>query len=321
MQGQAAALRGRGDDLSVAIASLDPFAEQTDRLLRLLDSQEVALRALRPRRRRDLRRPLRAPRPAARADRELRRGVRDHRRAQPGARGDLHDLPDLPAGIAGDADPARAVRRSTPTRSCSALQPAARELEPTLIEVQRLAPELNSLLRRPAAGDPTSAPKGLRGDPASCSTDDLPPLLEGFDPWLARLQLDPRGASACTSTRSRRCSATSPRPANGVFFDPTLGKSFHYLRTEAPLAPEAISTYPSGCRSRAPTRTSSRGVQRAPQRPEVVRGPAVQLRASTPSSIPPVADEPGLQRAHRRRRGARRRRSSTASSCSPSTTS
>jgi hypothetical protein len=29
-----------------------------------------------------------------------------------------------------------------------------------------------------------------------------------------------------------------------VFFDPTLAKAFHYLRTEAPLAPEAISTYP-----------------------------------------------------------------------------
>ena len=32
--------------------------------------------------------------------------------------------------------------------------------------------------------------------------------------------------------------------SNGVFFDPQLNNSFHYLRTEAPVAPEAISSYP-----------------------------------------------------------------------------
>ena len=43
MQGQAAALRGRGDDFSVAIASLEPFAEQAERSLRVLDSQSAAV--------------------------------------------------------------------------------------------------------------------------------------------------------------------------------------------------------------------------------------------------------------------------------------
>jgi phospholipid/cholesterol/gamma-HCH transport system substrate-binding protein len=46
MQGAAAALRGRGPDLSAAIAELDPFAEQTNRLLRILDSQHLAVRQL-----------------------------------------------------------------------------------------------------------------------------------------------------------------------------------------------------------------------------------------------------------------------------------
>jgi hypothetical protein len=32
--------------------------------------------------------------------------------------------------------------------------------------------------------------------------------------------------------------------SNGLFFDVTLGKSFHYLRTESPLSPEAVATYP-----------------------------------------------------------------------------
>ena len=43
MQGGAAALRGRGEDLSVTIASLEPFAAEADRALRLLDSQSNAL--------------------------------------------------------------------------------------------------------------------------------------------------------------------------------------------------------------------------------------------------------------------------------------
>ena len=43
MEGQAAALRGRGDDLSVAIASLEPFADELERSLRLLDSESAAV--------------------------------------------------------------------------------------------------------------------------------------------------------------------------------------------------------------------------------------------------------------------------------------
>src|SRR5436190_1327588 len=46
MQGAADALHGRGADLSAAIAELDPFAEQTNRLLRILDSQHLAVHQL-----------------------------------------------------------------------------------------------------------------------------------------------------------------------------------------------------------------------------------------------------------------------------------
>ena len=46
MQGQAAAFEGRGDDVSLAIASLDPFAQEADRALRVLDSQRLAVQRL-----------------------------------------------------------------------------------------------------------------------------------------------------------------------------------------------------------------------------------------------------------------------------------
>ena len=46
MQGQAAALQGRGADLSAALASLEPFAAEAETALRVLDSDERAVRGL-----------------------------------------------------------------------------------------------------------------------------------------------------------------------------------------------------------------------------------------------------------------------------------
>ena len=46
MQGAAGALRGRGEDLSIALASLDSFAAEADKALRILDSQEQAVTGL-----------------------------------------------------------------------------------------------------------------------------------------------------------------------------------------------------------------------------------------------------------------------------------
>ena len=43
MQQAALAFKGRGDDLSAAIANLEPFAEDANRVLRVLDTQDRAL--------------------------------------------------------------------------------------------------------------------------------------------------------------------------------------------------------------------------------------------------------------------------------------
>jgi ABC-type transporter Mla subunit MlaD len=122
-----------------------------------------------------------------------------------------------------------------------ALMPAARELQPTLVEVERLAPELNSLFVA-LRGAIDAAPDGFAAT-RDLLDRDLPPLLEGFDPWLADFNsiLDVVGKyrREVTSALANVAAATQ-----GVFFDPTLGKSFHYLRTLAPLGPEALSTYP-----------------------------------------------------------------------------
>jgi phospholipid/cholesterol/gamma-HCH transport system substrate-binding protein len=122
------------------------------------------------------------------------------------------------------------------------LQPAAHELTPTLTQVQRLAPQLDSFFVGLAKADQVGPP-GLRATTALLS-DDLPPLLEAFDPWLAQfnpiLQVLSRYKRELTGAAGNLAAASQ-----GVFFDPALGAAFHYLRTVAPLAPEALAAYPN----------------------------------------------------------------------------
>jgi virulence factor Mce-like protein len=240
MQGQAASLRGRGTDLSVALASLPSFAESTDRLLRVLDSQDVALRDF--------------VRNGGEAF-----GALSERSGQ--LRGTIENAADVFATTAERNQDLEEIFRIFPTflRESRAtltrlqqfatdtdpvavgLQPAARELTPTLVQVQRLAPVLDTffsgLVRTTDVG-----PRGLKATRKLLDAD-LPALLEGFDPWLAQfnaiLKVFGQYKHELTSVLANVAAAS-----NGVFFDPTLGKSFHYLRTEAPLSPEAISTYP-----------------------------------------------------------------------------
>jgi phospholipid/cholesterol/gamma-HCH transport system substrate-binding protein len=244
MQGQAASLRGRGDDFSVAIASLPSFADSADRLLRLLDSQDVALRDF--------------VRDGGEAF-----GALSERSGQ--LRGAIDNAAEVFATTAernreleeiftifptflreSRATLTRLQQFATDTDPVAVgLRPAARELTPTLIQVQRLAPVLDTfftgLLRATDVG-----PKGLRAT-SKLLDSELPPLLEGFDPWLAQFN------SILEVFRMYRHEVTSAlanlaAASNGVFFDTTLGKEFHYVRTEAPLAPEAISTYPNRLR-------------------------------------------------------------------------
>ncbi len=240
MQGQAAALRGRGEDLSIAIASLDPFAEEADRLLRVLDSEKLAVRQF----------------------------VRDGGEvfsALSERRGQLRGLIENAATVfattaARDQDLEATFRvlptflresRSTLTRLeefandtdplVLALMPAARELNPTLSEVQRLAPELegffNGLVRTNAA-----APRGFNAT-RRLLDDDLPPLLERLNPWLAQFN------SILEVVRMYKHEVTAllgnvAAASNGLLgLDPATGEGVHYLRTEAPLGPEALAAY------------------------------------------------------------------------------
>jgi phospholipid/cholesterol/gamma-HCH transport system substrate-binding protein len=240
MQGAAAAFRGRGEDFSLAIASLDPFAQEAERLLRLLDSQRVALSAFlrqggetftalseRPG---QLRGTIQNSAEVFATTAERNEALAETFRIFPTFLRESRSTLERLERFANDTDPV-----------VLALEPAARELRPTLSKLQELTPVLNSLFGALGTVTPL-APKGFGGAQKLLS-DDLPPLLKGFDPWLqdfnSILEVLGMYKQEVTSLLGNVAAAS-----NGVFFDATLGQSFHYLRSEAPLAPEAVSTYP-----------------------------------------------------------------------------
>jgi phospholipid/cholesterol/gamma-HCH transport system substrate-binding protein len=239
MQGAAASLRGRGDDFSIALASLPSFADSADRLLRLLDSQDVALSSF-------IRNTGQAFGALSEREGQLRGTIQNsaeviattaQRNAEleqiftifPTFLRESRTTLDRLRQFAVDTDPVAV-----------GLQPAVRELTPTLEDVQTLTPVLGAFF--------VGLQKAVDFGPAGLAAtrklldSDLPPLLKGFNPWLAQfnpiLEVLRMYRHEITSALGNLAAAS-----NGVFFDPTLGKSFHYVRTEAPLAPEAISTY------------------------------------------------------------------------------
>ena len=191
MQGTAAALRGRGADLSAAIAELGPFAEETNRLLRVLDSQDQAVRQLvhdggtvfeaLSERQGQLRGLIQNSEAVfsttARRNQELAELFRILPTFQRESRATLARL----NSFARTADPL-----------VQQLRPAARELSPTLVAAEKAAPDLKAFF------------EGLRGAINASDTgfpalrrllsDDFTPLLSrlggsvgGQDPYLAHL--------------------------------------------------------------------------------------------------------------------------------------
>jgi phospholipid/cholesterol/gamma-HCH transport system substrate-binding protein len=123
----------------------------------------------------------------------------------------------------------------------SDLRPAARELSPTLISLEKLAPNLKAFFRdlNPLI---TASRNGI---PATTQTlEDLTPLLGQLDPFLRQLIpitdfIQPY-RSELTAFFANTVAATQATDLPG-----TAGKSVHYLRTSNPVGPEMLALYPS----------------------------------------------------------------------------
>ena len=245
---QGTAYAGRGQDLNDALGNLAPFADDTADVLRVLDEQEDAVRALvrntgevfsaLTERDGQLRGLIessnRVFETTAARDRELADAFRvlptflDESRVTVARLGDFAD----------DTDPL-----------ISQLRPAARELSPTLIDLRDVAPDVRALMRD--LGPLISVSR--RGLPATEKLlDETRPLLQQVDPFLRGvnpildyLGLYQREIAAFFALDAAATEATDEPPGSSG--------PIHYLRTTNPVNPEVLAAYPR----RLPTNRSN----------------------------------------------------------------
>ena len=235
MQQQAVGIKGRARDISDILGNLEPFAEDATRLLRILDSQEGAVRqvvrntgvvfdAISERRGQlqgAIRNGNRVFETTAARDQEL----RDLFTVFPTFNRESEITVRRLEEFARDTDPL-----------ITQLRPAARELSPTLVDLTALAPDLKALFRDL---DPLIT-ASRRGIPAAQRfLEDLRPALGEFDPflrqinpianWLAEYRDELRAFFANVPA------VTQARTPDGV----------HYLRTSNPMNPENLAVYPA----------------------------------------------------------------------------
>ncbi|HWT93537.1 MAG TPA: MlaD family protein [Solirubrobacteraceae bacterium] len=233
MQQQSRSLNGRAQDINDALGNLDPFAEETTELLRVLDTQDGALRQL-------------VSNTGvvfdALSERQgqlqgLIRNANDVFSTTAERDQELRELFTVFPTFNREAE--QTVRRLSRTARISdpvitQLRPAARELSPTFQEIDELAPDLNQLIENL---DPL-IDASERGLPALRRfLDDLPPALGDFEPTLK--QLNPL-LSYLSSHRNELRGFLANVPAATQ----ARQEGIHYLRTANPLLPENVATYP-----------------------------------------------------------------------------
>jgi virulence factor Mce-like protein len=234
MQDQALALRGHGQDLNDALGTLEPFAEETQSLVRVLNSQGEALaRTVRDtgvvfdalsERRGQLRDLIttsnRVFTTTARRDERL----RELFTVLPTFNTEARETVDRLTRFARTTDPL-----------VSQLRPAARELGPTMRELGGLAPDLRALFRDL---DPLVA-ASRRGLPATEELlEELSPALGELDPSLR--QLNP----ILEQLRAYRSELTAFFANSAAATQAVGGDGVHYLRTLNPQNPENLAAYP-----------------------------------------------------------------------------
>ncbi len=243
MQGAAEATAGRGADISAAIANLEPFAEDANRVLRVLDTQSLATQQL-------VRNTGVVFNAISERQGQLRGLIQNADTVFHTTAVRNQDLADtfrvLPTFL--DESQATLDRVDTFAKSTdplvNQLRPAARQLSPVLKYTGRLAPYLRQFFNglKPISEKAASGFGAFR----TILGSDLPPLLAALDPFTNQLQpvLDAlvpyrQEITAFLGNATAATQATNSTQESG--FNPT-----HYLRTINPLAPETVAAFPTG---------------------------------------------------------------------------
>jgi phospholipid/cholesterol/gamma-HCH transport system substrate-binding protein len=239
MVSQGRAFKNGGADLNDALGNLAPFAEDTSAVLQILDENKG-----------DVTRLIRNTGDVFAALTERRGQLRglisnSNRVFQTTAERDA-SLKDafrvLPTFLRESRTTlARVTKFADNTNPLvSQLRPAARELSPTLLQLQALAPDLRALFRDV---DPLVKVSKTGLPATSRFLDDLRPLLDATDPFLRNLnpmltwiglykhEITAFFANDVASTQAASASADQK-------------SQLHYLRTTNPLNPENLAIYP-----------------------------------------------------------------------------
>jgi virulence factor Mce-like protein len=249
MRNSAIAIEGQGQNLSAAFAQFGPTLTEFDQLFRVLDTQQLAVRAL-----------FRSGATALQAFR--------------GRNGQLADLIQSSNAVfqttATREQDIEALFKAFPTfldefrttldrlRVFSVntdplmrqLVPAAEELSPTLIAIANLSPEAEGFFKGllPVINESST------GFPAARKLfrDQFPPLLRAADPFLRNL--NPVITSLGQYKRELAASMANVAAATNALHIGSNEKQIHYLRVMGPFTPDSLATLPS---RRTSNRTSA----------------------------------------------------------------
>ncbi len=245
MQQQSKAIGPYARQVNAALGNLGPFAEEANQVVGVLNRQQAAVKALvanggtvfdaLSERDGQLRQMITSLNTVfattGRRDAELKQAVVALPTFEREARTTLKRLD----AFADNADPL-----------VTQLRPAARELSPTLIDLQKTAPDLKALFRdlgplidASRTGFPAAARLLRELKPL---VQQAHPALQQLQPILAFLGLYKREAAAFLANTVAASQATNE--ADGV--------QKHYLRTTNPLTPEILAAYPQRIGSNRP---------------------------------------------------------------------
>jgi phospholipid/cholesterol/gamma-HCH transport system substrate-binding protein len=221
-QGQAA--RGQAEEISAALALLTPFAEETDDVLRVLRAQSGATRAFvrdtgavfeaLTTRQGQLRELIVNSNRTWEAIASRDEALADTFRVLPTFLRESRVTTERATEFALDADPL-----------ITQLRPAARQISPTLVDLDKLAPDLRGFFRN--LGPFVRAAR--TGLPATEQVlDNTRPVLRRLDPFLR--QLTPITFAPLNT------------PVEGEL---STGDQIHALRTSNPMNPEIMAGFPT----------------------------------------------------------------------------
>src|SRR5436190_8977803 len=238
MQQLAIASAGRGADLSAAIANLEPFAEDTNRLLRVLDTQQGAVQQLirntgevfgaLSERQGQLQGLIRNSGTVFHTTAVRNRDIEATFRALPTFLGESRLTLNRLSSFSENANPL-----------ITQLHPAARALSSDLKPIAQVAPDFRGFF----VGFRKTAKRANAGLPAlqKLLDTDLPPLLNQLVPFTR--QLTPIVAGIGRYQRDITGFLGNVTSATQAQANTEANTQGHYIRSSAPLYPESLAMF------------------------------------------------------------------------------